>query len=241
MTQRDSWSQLAARRLDPRAAHDLALAGLPGGRLQLFPRAGMGGGGAATSRDAATLGDWIEDVLRARRRADATRSSWPRPGARVAAGDDARAGRDRPSWPRRLRPRPSGAWRRMAQGAAFLAATQRGLAGRRTGAAGSRRARGRLSGRRRRRAPPRTACRWSPTALAFGRPSPPTWSRPACGWSRSARPTASASSRALEPLIPRVVAGGAGLPRSTTSAARAIARDIASMRHETQYTRLFRS
>ena len=44
----------------------------------------------------------------------------------------------------------------------------------------------------------------------------------------------------LEPLIPRVVAGALGASLDDVGGA-AIAADIASMRHETQYTRLFRS
>ena len=44
----------------------------------------------------------------------------------------------------------------------------------------------------------------------------------------------------LEPLIPRIVAGALGANLDDVGGA-AIAADIASMRHETQYTRLFRS
>ena len=44
----------------------------------------------------------------------------------------------------------------------------------------------------------------------------------------------------LEPLIPRIVAGALGASLDDVGGA-AIAADIASMRHETQYTRLFRS
>lgn len=44
----------------------------------------------------------------------------------------------------------------------------------------------------------------------------------------------------LEPLIPRIVAGALGAGLDDVGGA-AVAADIASMRHETQYTRLFRS
>ena len=44
----------------------------------------------------------------------------------------------------------------------------------------------------------------------------------------------------LEPLIPRVVAAALAAHLDDVGGA-AIAADIASMRHETQYTRLFRS
>lgn len=44
----------------------------------------------------------------------------------------------------------------------------------------------------------------------------------------------------LEPLIPRIVTGGLGASLDDIGSA-AVAADIASMRHETQYTRLFRS
>ncbi len=44
----------------------------------------------------------------------------------------------------------------------------------------------------------------------------------------------------LEPLIPHVVASGLAAGLDDVGGA-AIAADIASMRHETQYTRLFRS
>jgi urease accessory protein len=44
----------------------------------------------------------------------------------------------------------------------------------------------------------------------------------------------------LEPLIPRIVAGALGASLDDVGGA-VIAADIASMRHETQYTRLFRS
>jgi urease accessory protein len=44
----------------------------------------------------------------------------------------------------------------------------------------------------------------------------------------------------LEPLIPRIVAGALGASLDDVGGV-AIAADIASMRHETQYTRLFRS
>ena len=75
----------------------------------------------------------------------------------------------------------------------------------------------------------------------FFSPSSRTSSRPPCGSASSARPTASASSRRSLPHCP------GRLPRSPTTAALddlggcAFRSDLASLRHETQYTRLFRS
>ena len=192
---------------------------------------------AGTVRDAATLGDWIEDVLRhgaGRTDAILLAEAW----RAVAAATTALA--EPPSWPRRSRPRPSGAsrrWRRARPSSARLRGSGRsprlgGLARRRAevaypvavGAAAA--AHGLAAGLRR-----RPSCR----------PSPPTSSRPACALVplgqtdglRAAGAAGAADRRAWS-------RAGAGQPRSTTSAAPPRCVDIASMRHETQYTRLFR-
>ena len=65
-------------------------------------------------------------------------------------------------------------------------------------------------------------------------------SRPACGSFRSARPTASACSRRSSRSSPRPRARALATPLDEVGGA-AFRADIASMRHETQYTRLFRS
>ena len=93
-------------------------------------------------------------------------------------------------------------------------------------------------GRRRLRRPRHPAA--SRRCTPFCTPSPPTGFPPACGSSRSARPTASAcsprSSRSIARTAQRALAATLDDLGSATFRA-----DIASMRHETQYTRLFRS
>lgn len=192
---------------------------------------------AGSVKDAATLGDWIEDILAhgagcsdAIFLAEAWRA--------VAGGDDRRlaetmdlAAAFAPSAERRLET--------LAQGAAFLAATQ---------AVWPSPALERLAEQDVELAYPVAvgAC-----AAAHGLPLTPTAQAFAQAFAAS---LVSAGVRLiplgqtdglrvlarLEPLIPRIAADALAASLHDVGGA-AVAADIASMRHETQYTRLFRS
>ena len=84
--------------------------------------------------------------------------------------------------------------------------------------------------------------RWTPPLTAYLHAFAANLVSAACAWCRSARPTASASS----PRWSRVIAAAAAATPPTATARRpaaacAFVADLAAMRHETQYTRLFRS
>ncbi len=99
---------------------------------------------------------------------------------------------------------------------------------------------GGLSGRGGGGSSPATASRSSRRSRPTCRRSPPTGCRPACGSFRSARADGQRVLAALEPAVTATAqrALTAKLDDLGSSAFRA---DLASARHETQYTRLFRS
>jgi urease accessory protein len=192
---------------------------------------------AGDVKDAATLGDWVEDILsHGAGRADAIflAEAW-----RAVASDDGPllaetvelAAAFVPSAERRLET--------LAQGAAFLAATQ---------AVWPHPELERLCAPGREIAYPVAV---GASAAAHGLPLMPTAQAFAQAFAAN---IVSAGVRLiplgqtdglrvlarLEPLIPRVVAAALGATLDDVGGA-TIAADIASMRHETQYTRLFRS
>ena len=82
--------------------------------------------------------------------------------------------------------------------------------------------------------------RWSRLSRPICRPLRRIWSRPACASFRSARPTASAWLPVSKRVVSRTAERALAMPLDAVGSA-AFRADLASMRHETQYTRLFRS
>ena len=225
----------------PAELHSLAVAGLSGRRLRLFARARMGvrGGRRRRRRDALGLARAISS-LSAAPRSDAILFALAFRAARAGdwSGllDDQRTrGRARPA-------RRSGGWRRSRKGARFLVAARAAWDVR--GAAPPRRARtaSRRLSRRRRRRGGRPRLRASTPALRGLRRSlrSPISSRRRCAWARSARPTARRFWRGSCPPS-RALAHEAAAATLDDLGACAFRSDIAAMRHETQYSRLFRS
>ena len=228
---------------DAAAASGLAVAGLPGRRLRLFARARMGGRGRRRHATPRALQALARRPPRAWRGCATTRSCSPKPIGPRAPATTRRFG-ESPSSAlalRRLRraaARDDDAGRRLPprDRAAWPCATVDRLRDR-PGRAD------RLSGRGRRRGGGPCGCR---SRRRFARlrlrPSSPTSSRPAIrlgtvGQTDGQRVTRRARSRAVEAARGR----RRSTPPSTISAAPPSAPTSRRMRHETQYTRLFRS
>jgi urease accessory protein len=192
---------------------------------------------AGKVRDAATLGDWIEDILQhGAGRSDAVllAESW----RAVTAGDECRlaevaelAAAFAPSAERRLET--------LAQGAAFLSATQ---------AVWPAPPLERLAGAAPDVAYPVAvgACSaahglpLSPTAQAFVQAFAANLVSAGVRLIPLGQTDGLRAMARLEPLIPKLVGRAVGAALDDIGGAGVVA-DIASMRHETQYTRLFRS
>ena len=89
-------------------------------------------------------------------------------------------------------------------------------------------------------APPRTACRCAATAQAFVQAFAANLVSAGVRLIPLGQTDGLRVIARLEPLIPRVVAGALAASLDDVGGI-AVMADIASMRHETQYTRLFRS
>ncbi len=174
-------------------------------------------------------GGWMDAVLAGprpplgdrQRRRGLARAARPRPGLdahRRAGPRDPRPGRGL----RRRQPRQLARPRRPPAGPA------------------RRRPRPDLSAWRSAPSPPATACRSACCCRPTSRPSPPTSSPPLSAWSHSARPTASAPPPPSSPTVREVAALAPSCPLDELGTA-TLTVDLCSMRHETQYTRLFRS
>jgi urease accessory protein len=189
------------------------------------------------AKDAATLGDWIEDILmHGAGRTDAIllAESW-----RAVAASDARLLAETTELAAALAPSAERRLETLAQGAAFLAATRE---------VWPHPALDHLAADGAEVAYPVAV---GGCAAAHGLPLAPTAQAFVQAFAAS---LVSAGVRLvplgqtdglrvvarLEPLIPRIVAGALAATLDDVGGA-AIMADIASMRHETQYTRLFRS
>ena len=142
--------------------------------------------------------------------------------------------------PSRSPARPSGGWRRRAQGDAFLAAARAAwpcaaldaACGERPGRLSRRRRRGGGRPRASRSSARRPPSRWPVRQSRLGG---------GCGSARSARPTARSIARRAHAAACRRWRRGPCLTRPRCSAPARLRSDIAAMKHETQYSRLFRS
>ena len=215
---------------------DLAVAGLSGGGLQLLARARMGGRGRpgeerrhAGGLDRGPAGAWS----RAQRRDLPGRDlACSLSGRRGPAGGGGRAGCGLRALGRAAA-RDAGAGHRLPHG------HPGGLAQAGAGGAGRQRAPGGLSGRGRgQRRGARAAAGRDGAGLPAGLRGQPGVGRRAAGPARAERRAARAGApRAADPAV---VAAALACSLDDVGGA-AVASDIASMRHETQYTRLFRS
>ena len=221
------------------AALRLALAGLSGRRLCLFAWARMGGGGRrrASMRRASRAGSPICSSMAA---GATTRSCSPRPTGRAA--DDRTRSPSSPNSPWRCATSAERRLETATQGDAFVDAIANPGPARRSSASG-------------RRWPGSVAYPVAVGVAAAGHGIPledalEAFALAFVGQSRlgrraprdrSARPTASASRAALDPRIASAAAFAPLARPWTISAARPSGSDLAALRHETQYTRLFRS